>query len=173
MRRLTPILVVLVVAAAAAVWAAPGDPGRTPMAGRAPFAGPGGPMGHGGPGGPEGPAFGKYLYPPELVLNNQIAIGLTDDQIATIKRLLAETHARVVDIQVDLQRAGENLHGILEPARVDESAALAAAERAMTLESQMKKAHLTLLIRIKNLLTEDQQAQLEDLRPERPPRGRP
>lgn len=173
MRRIAPILVVLVVAAVAAAWAGPGDPGRNPMAGRAPFAGHGGPMGQGGPGGPEGPPFGKYLYPPELVLNNQIAIGLTDDQIATIKRLLAETHARVVDIQVDLQRAGESLNGILEPSRIDESAALAAAERTMALESQMKKAHLTLLIRIKNLLTEDQQAKLDEMRPERPPRGRP
>jgi hypothetical protein len=130
------------------------------------FGGPGGPHGPGGPGGP--PPFAQYLYPPELVLRNQIAIGLTAEQTAAIKKMLNETHARTMDLQVDLQRVTEQLGNLLAPARVDEAAALAAADQAMALEGQIKNVHLTLLIRIKNLLTPEQQAKLDELRPKLP-----
>lgn len=160
MRRIATVLAVFVLLAATAAFAGPGRPqGTGPH-------GPGGGMG--GPGGP--PPFERDLYPPELVLSNQIAIGLTVDQTTAIKKALNETHSRVVDIQVDLQRTTEKLTGILDPARVDEAAALAAADEAMALESQMKKAHLTLLIRVKNILTPDQQAKLDQLRPAKPTR---
>lgn len=43
---------------------------------------------------------------------------------------------------------------------MDEAAALAQVDRVTEIENQMKKTHLTLLIRVKNLLSEDQQQQL-------------
>ena len=160
MKRIAPSLAALMLVTVAL--GAPGDPGRVLPAGAPPMGGPG------GPGGPGAPPFERFLYPPELVLNNQIAIGLTDDQIGAIKKLLTDTQTRVVNVQVDLQRAAEGLSRTLEASRVDETSALAASDQAMTLEAQMKKAHLTLLVRIKNLLTEDQQAKLDALRPARP-----
>jgi Spy/CpxP family protein refolding chaperone len=129
--------------------------------------------GPGGPGGPGGAPFDQFLYPPELILNNQGALRLTDEQIATIKRLLIDAQDRTVGLQVDLQRVTERLSRDVEPPRIDEAGALAAADQAMTLESQIKKAHLTLMIRLKNLLTEEQQQRLADLRPPRPARTSP
>jgi Spy/CpxP family protein refolding chaperone len=38
----------------------------------------------------------------------------------------------------------------------------------MALEGQIKNVHLTLLIRIKNLLTPEQQAKLDELKPKLP-----
>jgi Spy/CpxP family protein refolding chaperone len=111
--------------------------------------------------------FERNLFPPELILSNQEALGLTDDQIAAMKKLLNETHAKTLDIHVDLQRATERLNRAVEPAKVDEAAALAAADQAMALEAQVKRAHLALMIRIKNLLTDEQQAKAAELRPER------
>jgi len=111
--------------------------------------------------------FERNLFPPELILSNQEALGLTDDQIAAMKKLLNETHARTLDIHVDLQRATERLNRAVAPAKVDEAAALAAADQAMALEAQVKRAHLALMIRIKNLLTEEQQTKAAELRPER------
>ena len=164
MRRIVPLLATLILAAATGAVALAGHG----MAGGAFPSGPPLMGGPGGPGGPGAPPFERDLYPPELVLSNQLAIGLTEDQSTAIKRLLNETHSRIIDLQVDIQKVTERLTRTLEPARVDEAAALAAAEQAMALESQMKKAHLTLLVRMKNLLTEDQQAKLDTLRPHRP-----
>ena len=166
MKRIVPILAVVVLAAVS-VAAAQGGPGRH-ATGPGPMMGGQGPH-MGGPGGPGGVPFGEYLFPPELVLRNQIKIGLTEDQTASIKRLIADAHTRTIDLRVDLERATERLGGVLQTARVDEAAALAAAEQAMTLESQIKRTHLTLLIRVKNLLTEEQQAQLDRIRPQRGP----
>jgi hypothetical protein len=47
---------------------------------------------------------------------------------------------------------------------VDEAAVLAQADKVMGLEREVKKAHLALLVRIKNLLTEAQKAKLTELR---------
>lgn len=107
-----------------------------------------------------GARFERNLFPPELVLRNQIEIGLTDEQTAQIKKLLTESHGRMIDAQVDLQRAVERLNTTLENPRIDEGAAIAAAEQTMAIEMKVKKEHLGLLVRVKNILTEEQQREL-------------
>ncbi len=144
-------------------------------------AGPGGPpgarFGPGGPGGPPpgGRPFAKYLFPPDRVLSHQIELGLTNEQIETIKQALNRTHAAVLDLKTDLQRVTEQLGDTLEPARVDAEAALALAERAMALEAKIKATHLRLAIEVKNALTPEQQQKLRELRRGRrgfgPPHG--
>lgn len=131
------------------------------------FAFPGGPGPHGGPHGmmgPHGPGIERFLFPPEMVLQNQIALGLTDEQLEAIKKMINETHSQVLDYQTELQRLSEQLRGILDSPTVDEAAALETAGRAMQLESEVKKAHLSLAIRIKNLLTPEQQEKLRAMR---------
>lgn len=155
-----PAIVFLVIAIAAGTTLALAQGGPPPMGAR-PHHHMGGP---GGPDGPGGPGFERNLFPPDLVLSNQDALSLTEEQIATIKKLLNDTHSKTLDIHVDLQRATERLNRALEPQKVDESAALAAADQAMTLESQVKRLHMALMIRIKNLLTEEQQAKATELR---------
>jgi len=136
-----------------------------------------GPMGGGrgpGPGpmagpGPHGPGLGahefrEHLVAPQLLLRNQLALGLTDDQIETIKKLVGESHSKTIDLRTDLQRVTERLGAIVAASKVDEPAALAASEEAMALESQIKKAHLALLIRVKNLLTAEQFEKAKALR---------
>lgn len=130
------------------------------------------------PGGPPGPFRSdlspqsptlRDLYPPDLILENQGALALTDDQLQSIKKMLQETHGSSLDIQITLQRHVESLRNALRAPHVDETAALAAADKVMQLESATKRVHLTMLIRIKNLLTADQQRKLETLMPHGPP----
>jgi Spy/CpxP family protein refolding chaperone len=121
------------------------------------FAAHGGEHARGPMRGPGDGPMGESLFPPELVLTNQIALGLTTDQISSIKKQVGDTHSRVLDVQVDLHRVTEQLHAALDNPKVDEGAALALASQAMDLEKQVKTAHLTLMIRVKNLLTPEQQ----------------
>jgi len=127
------------------------------------FAGPGGermrgPMARRGMGGlGMGGSMEHNLFPPELILMNQLALGLSTEQVDAIKKQVGDTHSRVLDAQVDLHRVTEQLHAALESPKVDEAAVLALASQAMDLEKKVKTAHLTLMIRVKNLLTADQQ----------------
>lgn len=138
-----------------------------------PGAGPG--DGPGGPGGPGahmgGPPFQEFLFPPQLVLGNQKAIGLTEEQLTQIKALLNETHATMIEAQTQIAGLQEELETVLDNTSVDEAAALALAERVMTIESQVKRSHLGLAIKVKNLLTPEQQQKLAEMPRERGKRG--
>jgi hypothetical protein len=136
-------------------FAGPGrDPARTPMARRGMGLGMGHPMEH-------------NLFPPELILMNQVALGLSTDQVEAIKKQIGDTHSRVLDAQVDLHRVTEQLHTALDVPKVDEGAALSLASQAMDLEKKIKAAQLTLMIRVKNALTADQQDKARSLAPQR------
>jgi Spy/CpxP family protein refolding chaperone len=178
MKRLAVLSFALVVttAALAAPQAPGGGPGGPPDGRGSMHGGMGGPgMGGRGMGGPGmGGPMDRSLFPPDVILSNQIALGVTDDQVSAIKKLLGETHNRVIDVQTDLRRVTEQLHDAVAPAKVDEKAALTLASQAMDLEKQVKTAHLTLMIRVKNLLTPDQQEKARALMPQRkngPPDG--
>ena len=55
---------------------------------------------------------------------------------------------------------------MLAPAQVDEEAALEHLDRILAVERQLKRAQIALLVRIKNLLSADQQRHLAELRGE-------
>ena len=109
----------------------------------------------------------ENTFPPELVMQNQQAIGLTEAQRTAIKQEIRKAQARFTDLEWDLQQAMESLVGHLRKERIDEEAALAVLKKVLGLESEIKQAHLTLAIRIKNQLTPAQQAQLRKIREQR------
>jgi Spy/CpxP family protein refolding chaperone len=146
-------------------------------------------LGYGGRGGPGmgrdyrrgAPPFGKALFPPEMVMRHARDIGLSDEQREQITAVIQQVQSDIVPLEWEVRERTEVLTDLLEAPRVDEAAALAQVERVTEIENQMKKTHLTLLIRVKNLLSEDQQQLLltlreerrEEFRERRGPRGRP
>jgi len=126
------------------------------------------PMG-GGPPGMGGPSFLENVFPPGLIMRHQSDIGLTDAQREAITKQMGEAQKWLVTLQWDVERESEKLGKLLAAERVDEAAALRQADQAMSAEERLKKAHLTLLIRIKNALTPAQQVKLRQLRPGRAP----
>jgi Spy/CpxP family protein refolding chaperone len=121
----------------------------------------------GGPPGMGGPSFLENVFPPSLIMRHQSEIGLTDAQRAAITKQMEETEKALVTLQWDVERESEKLGKLLAAGHVDEAAALRQADLVMSAEERLKKAHLTLLIRIKNELTPAQQGKLRQLRPER------
>jgi len=89
----------------------------------------------------------RYLFPPELVMAHQQEISLTDRQQAAIQLAMKEA-----------QR-------LVQPTSADEAKVLEQVDRVLTVEREIKHAQLTLMIRIKNQLTEQQQTALGKLRP--------
>jgi Spy/CpxP family protein refolding chaperone len=106
----------------------------------------------------------QHVFAPELVMRHAADIGLDDRQRAAVKDAVMKMQSRFLDLQWDVQGEAEKLARLLQASPVDEAAVLAQADKVMGLERDVKKAHLSLLVRIKNLLTEAQKAKLSELR---------
>lgn len=110
--------------------------------------------------------FAELVFPPDLVMKHQAAIGLSEDQRRDLIAEVTEAQADLLPVQMEMAEHGELLRGLLSAPHVDEAAALSLAGQVMELETRIKRRHLELVIRIKNLLSEDQQARLLELRRE-------
>ncbi len=104
------------------------------------------------------------LFPPELVMKHQAELGIDERQRAALTKEMAAFQSQIVDLQWKLSSAVEELVRLLDAPRIDEARALAQADKVMTLEHDVKKTHLGLLIRIRNLLSEAQRAELAKMR---------
>ncbi len=98
---------------------------------------------------PEDP-LARILFPPELVMQHQQDIGLRPEQRAAITKAIQDFQSKVVDL----------LATLLDKPAVDQTAALAQVDEVLGVEREVKRAHITLLINIKNTLSADQQAKL-------------
>jgi Spy/CpxP family protein refolding chaperone len=113
---------------------------------------------------PDNDPIGRYLIPPELVMTQSEQIGLTDKQRTTIKSEIQKMQTKFIDAQWDLQEQTGKMMQLLQQSPVDETKVLEQADRIMALEREIKRAHLALLIRIRNALTAEQIAKLEAIR---------
>jgi Spy/CpxP family protein refolding chaperone len=109
-------------------------------------------------------ALGRLLFPPELVMQQQRAIGLKPEQRTSITRVIAEFQTKLLDLQWQMQDESQKLTKLLDRPTVDQAAALAQVDKLLAVEREVKRAHLTLLIEIKNSLTADQQVKLAQAR---------
>ena len=116
---------------------------------------------------PGPPAFLDHVFRPEVIMQHQRDIELTAGQQDAITQAMRETEGKLVDLRWRFEAEPQELAKILEAERVDQSAALAQAERVMAIEQQIKKEHLAMLIRIKNHLTKVQQQKLREFGPDR------
>jgi Spy/CpxP family protein refolding chaperone len=104
------------------------------------------------------------LFPPELIMVHQQDLAIDDKQRAAILREVEKTQSAVLPIQWQMQGATGELARLLDEPKLDEGKVLAQAEKVMDLERQVKRSHLGLLVRLRNLLTDAQRAKLKALR---------
>jgi hypothetical protein len=119
---------------------------------------------------PAADPLARFLYPPELVMNHQEALGLTDKQRSAIQAAVKEAQAKVVDVQFKMSAEVEKLQHLLQVFTPDEPSVLDEVGHVLTLERDMKLAQMTLMIRIKSQLTERQQGLLDQMRGGQTPR---
>ncbi|HLG13270.1 MAG TPA: periplasmic heavy metal sensor [Blastocatellia bacterium] len=116
---------------------------------------------------PPGPdPIGEAFFPPELVMQHQQAIGITEDQKAAFKAEFRSTQTRFTELQWQLQDEMEKLAGLVKGEHVDEQQVLAQLDKVLAAEREIKRTQLSLVIRIKNRLTPEQQARLQKIKSE-------
>jgi Spy/CpxP family protein refolding chaperone len=115
--------------------------------------------------GPQGPdPIAQNLFPPDLVFSQADAIGLTDAQKTSIQPVMQNAQLRFQELQPRLQRAVQTMVSLIGQSRVDESQVLSQLEKVLSVEREIKRTQIGLMIRIKNVLTVEQQAKLRQLR---------
>ena len=108
----------------------------------------------------------ENLFPPDLVMTHQRAIGLDDAQKTFLRAEVLKAQTRFTELQWQLQDAMESLIGLLKQNTADEQQVMAQLDKVLSAEREIKRMQIGLMVRIKNKLTPEQQARLRQLREE-------
>ena len=122
---------------------------------------------------PRGDAMMENFFPPELVMRHQKEIGLTPDQQSAIRAEMRQTVGKFADLQWQQSAEEEALQTLVQKDRPDEKEVLAQLDKLLAIENDLKRAQLGMLVRIKNILTPEQQAALTPLKRKMEPRIMP
>lgn len=104
--------------------------------------------------------LGENLFPPELIMQKQSEIDLSDEQRETLMAEIQKFQDAFAEKRGDLDKEVDALAALLGKERVDEAAALAQFDEIQKQERDIKRTHLSLLVALKNKLTAEQQAKL-------------
>ncbi|MEX2285281.1 MAG: hypothetical protein WEE89_22540 [Gemmatimonadota bacterium] len=108
--------------------------------------------------------FASVLFPPELIMQHARAIRLNDQQRVAITKLIEQLQGKVIGLQWQMAEQVQALMETLGKTRVDQDRATDQLNRVLDTEKSIKKAHLEMLVRIKNVLRPEQQTELTRLR---------
>lgn len=108
--------------------------------------------------------LGDSMFPPEMIMQHQRELALTDEQKTFMRAEINKTSARFNELQWQLQDAMEALHATMKENTVNEQQALAQLDKVLDNEREIKRLHMELAIRLKNKLTADQQMKLQGMR---------
>jgi Spy/CpxP family protein refolding chaperone len=111
-----------------------------------------------------GTPFSQHLIPPELIMQNQGRLRITEAQRTAIMQEINKVQETATQAQWRVADESEKLNDLLARDNAPEADVIAQAERLMNWESAVKRAQLTMLIRIRNVLTQDQLTMLREMR---------
>lgn len=114
--------------------------------------------------GPQKDVFKGKLFPPNIILEHQDELNLSKEQFTAIRAAVVEVQASVAEHEWDLREAYQRAMADLEESPVDEEKVLASIEDALLAENKVKQLQVAMLIRLRNLLTDEQMAYLQSVR---------
>ena len=117
--------------------------------------------------------LGDGVFPPELIMQHQRELALTEDQKSFMRSEIQRTTTRFNELQWQLQDSMEALRETLKGTQVNEELALAQLGKVLEAEREIKTLHMGMAIRIKNKLTPEQQTKLQSMKAFTPRPGGP
>jgi Spy/CpxP family protein refolding chaperone len=108
--------------------------------------------------------MGKTFFSPELIMQNQEAIGLSESQKNSINKEIQAAQSEFMNWQWELSKEAEKFKSLIEKEKPSEKDVLEQLAQVLSIENKIKKRQITLLIRIKNLLTKEQRDKLQVLK---------
>jgi len=113
---------------------------------------------------PKEDVFKGKLFAPNVILENQSELGLSKQQFTEIRRAVVEVQANIAEHEWDIAEAYQNIMDELDRSPINEQQVLEHVGVALRAENEVKKLQVGMLIRLKNLLTDEQIRHLESLR---------
>lgn len=108
--------------------------------------------------------LGDAMFPPDMIMQHQRELALTDEQKTFMRGEIQRTTTRFNELQWQLQDSMEALHETMKAPQVNEQQALAQLGKVLDAEREIKTLHMGMAIRIKNKLTPEQQMKLQSMR---------
>ena len=108
--------------------------------------------------------LGENFFPPELLMQNQKAIGLSEEQRNFLKAEIQKAQTRFTDLQWQLQNEIETMTSLAKQERVDEQQILSQLDKVLNVEREIKKIQMALVVHLKNKLTLEQLTQLREIK---------
>lgn len=105
--------------------------------------------------------FKGKLFPPNVVLEYREQLDLSRDQYTAIRAAVVEVQTQVAEHEWDMQEAYTNVLSMLDERPLDEQEIISGVKAVLTAENSVKIAQMGMLIRIRNLLSDEQVAFLE------------
>ena len=105
--------------------------------------------------------FKGKLFPPNVVLEYREELDLTKEQFTAIRSAVVAVQAEVAEHEWDMQEAYSRVLNLLDDRPLDEAVVTEGVTAVLQAENRVKLAQMTMLVRIRNLLTDEQVAFLE------------
>ena len=107
--------------------------------------------------------FKGKLFAPNIILENQDALDLDKEQFTAIRAAVVEVQGSVAEHEWDLREAYMKVLADLDEVPIDEDKVMENVEAALLAENKVKQLQVTMLIRLRNLLTDEQVQYLQSL----------
>ena len=119
-----------------------------------------------GAGGNKPDVFKGKLFAPNIILEHQDELDLTKEQFSAIRAAVVEVQGNVAEHEWDMREAYIKMMSELDAERIDEDKVLEHVRSALLAENEVKQLQVSMLIKLRNLLTADQLRYLQDMRTE-------
>jgi Spy/CpxP family protein refolding chaperone len=104
------------------------------------------------------------LFPPDLVLHNGEAIGLSDEKRQEVVSRVEKAQTRFQELEQALRKERDAMMAQLDREKPDEAAVLKQLDVLLAREREMKREQFGLMLSLRNMLTAEQQVRLKELR---------
>ena len=105
---------------------------------------------------PKPDVFKGKLFPPNVILEHQSELGLSKEQFTEIRKTVVELQGNVAEHEWDVREAYQNIMAELDNSPIDQDRVLEHVGAALRAENEVKKLQVAMLIKLKNLLTDEQ-----------------
>lgn len=106
--------------------------------------------------GGERDVFKGKLFAPNIVLEHQDELGLTKEQFTAIRAAVVEVQSGVAEHEWDLRMAYQEVMAELDNSPVESERVLELIDAVLAAENNVKKLQVAMLIKLRNLLTDEQ-----------------
>jgi hypothetical protein len=111
------------------------------------------------------------LIRPELVIKNAQQLGVTQDQLKSLRQEVQANRQKLQAMQETLQTEMTALNGLLAQPQIDQKAAVAQLDRVLDAEREIKRSNLSMALSIMGQLTLAQREQALALMKDSPKAG--